>query len=179
MAKPPDGAIRSLSFVFDVTLLSVITYFEQDSEPVSYVFPAPSASGASAYIFAVYFRPGSRKSRLTVISRAFSSVTPPTNQSPLPVKGYILYELKGIHMPEIVLRQVSSHTELCHFVQYGEIPQIGLLRELIPESKAVIKKTESQQHVNTIFFKSHSKFVVMVADFCLLSPDRFPGTVKG
>ena len=84
IAKPPEGAMRSLSFVLDVTFISVITYFEQDSEPVSYVSLAPSASGASAYIFAVYFLSGSRKSRLTVISRAFSSVTPPTNQSPLP-----------------------------------------------------------------------------------------------
>ena len=74
---------------------------------------------------------------------------------------------------------VSCHPELCHFVQHGEIPQIGLLRELIPESQTVIKKSESQHHVDTILFKGQGKFVVMVADLRFLSPDRFPGTVKG
>ena len=35
IAKPPEGAIRSFSFVFEVTFFSTISYLEQASDPVS------------------------------------------------------------------------------------------------------------------------------------------------
>ena len=35
IAKPPEGAIRNLSVVFEVTFFSIISYLEQASDPVS------------------------------------------------------------------------------------------------------------------------------------------------
>ena len=73
---------------------------------------------------------------------------------------------------------VASHPELCQFIKDSEIPEAFLLRKLIPESQTIIKKTESDNHFDTILLKSHRKLVVMVADPGFLAPDRAPCLVE-
>ena len=77
MAKPPPLAAFKLTLLLLVKMPFVIVY--------ACGFLSQLASLASAYIVAIYFFPGSKKSNANLVVCPFSSAVQPTYQSPVPL----------------------------------------------------------------------------------------------
>ena len=74
---------------------------------------------------------------------------------------------------------VAGQAEFGFFFVHRKVAQFFLHRELIAESQSVIGQTETevQQPARSVLLHGDEQFVMVVADFTVLSPYWLPGSV--